>query len=74
MSIVTRNNNQNSNLRTTKAIVGLRLSNRWEPHTTSTTGTQNYIIESKSSDTERTNIVSQFEKTPKPYSDPKIAH
>ena len=39
-------NNLNPNNKTTKTVVGMRLSNRWELPPT-TTQTQNYIIEPK---------------------------
>ena len=36
------NNNHNANNKTTKTVVGLRLSNRWEPPTTNPTNSKMY--------------------------------
>ena len=52
------------NNKTTKTVVGLKLSNCWEPPPT-TTGTQNYMIERKQSKTQKTKVISLYEKTPK---------
>ena len=47
------NKSQNPNNKTTKTVVGLRQTSRWEPpppptyHLPPTTGTQNYMIEQK---------------------------
>ena len=41
------NNNHNPNNKTTITVVGLRLSNSWEPPPPTTTQTQNYMIQQK---------------------------
>ena len=41
-------------IKTTKTVVGLRLSNRWEPPTK---GTQNYMIEQKESKTQKKKLL-----------------
>ena len=46
MSIVTAQQHPQSHEQNTITVVGLRLSNHWEPPPP-TTGTQNYIIEQK---------------------------
>ena len=57
------NNNHNPNNKTTITVVGLRLSNRWEPPPTTTTQTQNYMIEQKWRKTEKTKAISLYEET-----------
>ena len=59
------NNNHNPNNKTTMTVVGLRLSNRWEPPTTET---QNYKIESELSHTKK--VVGMYEETPKQFLNP----
>ena len=74
------NNNHNPNHKTTITVVGMRLSNRWEPPppTTTTTQTQNYMIEQKQSNTLKTKVIGLYKETPKqflnPTPTPKIAH
>ena len=75
--IVTDQQNHNPNNKTTKTVVGLRLSNPWEPPPP-TTQTENYMIEQMYSNTLKTKVISLYEETRKqflnPTPTPKIAH
>ena len=80
--VVTLNNPSpcNPSNKTTKTVVGLRLSNCCEQPTPTThppPQTQNYMIEQKQSNTLKTKDISLYEETPKqflnPTSTPKIA-
>ena len=59
------NKNHNPDNKTTKTVVGLILSNRWEPPTT--TETQNYMIEKKQSKTQKAKVIGLYEETPKQF-------
>ena len=66
------NNNHNPDKKKTITLVGLKLSNHWEPPQTQI---QHYMIEQKWSDTLETKVIGLYEETPKTvfetYHDPK---
>ena len=68
------NNNHNPNNKATITVVGLRLCNHWEPPPPPPPPqTQNYMIELKLSNSQKTKVISLYKETPIQFFDQILA-